>query len=287
MINAELVLATRGLTNSTNGLITFRVNVPLFIWTEILTHKRFARNASSARAMSTSRYVDMGHYTPETFYSQGKGMQSSNTPIKYQKIARALWGMGWHTSTLFAALLDKLGVAKEQRNRLVNPTKFVTGLVTGTEDAWKEFLKLRNHHAADKAMQFTAQVISSKIAMLNNQCAAHTWRYSDEHIPYCDYTLKSNQERIKVAAARIARVSYNRPPNGKNDFELADSLLKERHYSPFEHIAFYVRDPGLSAIFSKPTDSHTSGIAIPDNKYGWLWGWGWKSARVIEENKMR
>lgn len=280
-MKVDLIKATRGVAGSQNGLITFRIECPIYCWTELLTHRRLSRNASSARAMGTTRYLSMGNYVPDTFYSGGKGMQSSDTPIKYQWLAKFLWNNAFKSASFYTRLLEKLGVAKEQRNRLIPPTKIIAGIVTGTEDGWKHFLSLRNNPNADKAMQELAVEIDWIIRKLDYD--SNNWTYSDWHIPYSpddgDF-----EHRAKVAAARIARVSYNRPPNGKDDLALANQLLKDKHLSPFEHIAVFVRDPGLSALCCKPEDTLHTGIAIPAHKYGWLSGWGWRTYRSMVES---
>lgn len=283
-MKVELVKATRGLRDTRNGLITFRIEVPLFVWTEVLTHRRFSRNASSARAMSTNRYLDMGNYTPETFYSGGKGMQSSNTPIKQQWLARLMWNSAFMSASFYTRVLERLGVAKEQRNRLIPPSKYVAAIVTGTEDAWRHFLMLRNNSSADKAMQYLARHVEKNIHDLNNPdvSSSRHWNYNDWHIPY-DPMEGDFKQRAKIASARIARVSFNRPPNSKTDMELADSLLRDKHLSPMEHIAVFVKSPGLSALCCKPKDTVQSGIAISTHKYGWLDSWGWQTYRSMVE----
>jgi len=288
MIKVELLKATRPLSREKNGLISFQIEVPLYVWTEVLTHRRFARNASSARAMSTERYVDMGYYTPDTFYKQGKGMQSSNEPIRHQWLARAIW----HTTTKLTQIgtrqLERLGVAKEQRNRLISPNKIIRAIVTGTEDAWKSFLVLRNHHTADKAMQELAARINSEIYRLEYWRIDYTqgsgiamnvdehailttvsgmymvelpkthydnWTYSDYHYPFTG--------EIESIVAQIARVSYART-KGKDDKALYDALWKDGHHSPMEHIAYWKKYPEKSCYTTKDIDTQ-----IDEYIYGW------------------
>jgi thymidylate synthase ThyX len=221
-MKVELLKHTKGNSVSCD-LYTFRVEVPLYIWTEILTHRTFARNASSARAMSSKRYVRMGNYVPDTFYSQGKGMQSSTIPVKHQWLARFIWNMFFVLSTFFVKVLEKLNVSKEQRNRLVPPTKIVAGIITGTGTAWDAFLKLRDSVEADTAMQELASQI--RILKDNSQPV-----FSDVHNPF--------DSDLVTAIAKVARVSYNRE-SGKEDGSLVRSLAENGHMSPFEHFALF------------------------------------------------
>lgn len=272
MIKVELLKATRPVGLKSHGLISFQIEVPLYVWTELLTHRRFSRNASSARAMSTERYVNMGYYTPEYFYTQGKGMQSSNDHIAQQWLATQIWHATMRVCQFSANLLERLSVAKEQRNRLIPPTKIVRGIVTGTEDAWKAFLLLRNHHTADKAMQEFAGKIQSEIYKLEYwrtdvipvsgqmlisswdtssgyalvefpKTHYDNWTYADTHLPF--------EGDIENIVAQVARVSYART-KGKDDKALYEALWKDGHLSPFEHIAYWSTEPKLSCYTTKP-----------------------------------
>ena len=63
--------------------------------------------------------------------------------------------------------------------------------------------------------------------------------------PKSGYTMTYNtdENKIKIATARCARVSYTvtgeeeRSPNYENDLKLHDRLAKSGHWSPFEHCA--------------------------------------------------
>lgn len=235
-------------TNSTNvvvlaatkqeyGIISLQIECPLYVWTELLTHRNFARNASSARAMGTKRYTDMGFYLPSIFYTQGIGMQASESPIARQFLARVIWKSAVTFSSTCAWLLERLHVAKEQRNRLVPPCKMIRGIVTGTEDAWEAFLMLRYHRAADKAMYQLAEQINTAIKNV-------TWSTSLYHNPYPMSDLSSS-------VAKVARVSYNRS-KGKDDTALVQSLNEQGHLSPFEHVARWTLFPYKSVLARLP-----------------------------------
>jgi len=75
-------------------------------------------------------------------------------------------------------------------------------------------------------------------------------------IPYTeDQKLWLNEQRIKIATARCARVSYTvvgeegKKPNYENDIKLYDRLLESGHYSPFEHVALCKHDSKNYANF--------------------------------------
>lgn len=256
-INVELILATRGDEKSSNGIITFVIDVPYYVWVEILTHRRFARNASSARAQKTNRHIDMGYYIPDVFYKQGDGMRSSDDGIEQQEVAKNIYLDVWEYSIQAARKLSELGVAKEQSNRVISPIKMIRGIITGTEDGYKHFLKLRNNKNADKAMQIFARQISEKVDGI-------TWKISKNHVPFND-----GKSTYGEVAARIARISYGNPQFGKTDKELGEKLIKDGHWSPMESIAFWTLLPKSSALCCKPEDLH--------------FGFGWQTYRAILE----
>jgi thymidylate synthase ThyX len=239
-IDVKILAATRPMGFGKYGLVSIEYVVPLYIHTEILTHRRFSRNASSARAMSTTRYAGLGYYMPPQFYQSQKGMEASAQPIKHQWLARMVWSAAIQGTELAARVLERLKVAKEQRNRLIAPAKMVKGIITGTESAWQSFFHLRNNKNADTAMQVFAR--EAYHAIINTR-----WSYDTIHAPYDIDPL--------VNAARAALVSYAKIES-IDDYKLANRLLKDGHMSPFEHYAVWRLQPTLSNLTCSSNDVH-------------------------------
>ena len=233
--SVKILAASRPYENSKDGLITIQCEIPSFIHMELLTHRNFARNSSSNRAMSTERSINMGFLLPEVFYTQGEGMRSSREPIKHQKLAGLLWSASINFSIFITRLLERLEVSKEQRNRLIPPTKYVRSIVTGTEQAWKDFLVLRLSEYADVEMYRFALLVDRAIKDV-------TWQYSNYHTPYAMLDIEST-------VARIARVSYNRT-KGKDDKKLYTELVAMGHFSTLEHMAIWLDNPHRS-VYTK------------------------------------
>lgn len=226
-ILVEPILATRADPEQRNGLITLRVQVPQYIWLEIMTHRMFARNASSSRAQSPRRHMAMGYYIPEVFYEDRAGMRVGypvNPDINVQ--AARIYEDAWRKMEEAVQALSELGISREQANRLLPTIKIMTGIITGTERAWQHFLSLRLSENADVAMQRFARKVDDLLKTVE-------WNYSTVHIPYDD-----GSHDPRIAAAKIARVSYL----GKavtDDMALAERLLTDGHLSPFEHIVWF------------------------------------------------
>lgn len=267
-MNVKLVKATapsKGLENF--ALYTFMVEVPYYIWAELLTHKRMARNASSNRAMKVDKNIGLGFYSPEAFYEKGNGMSSGKPlPEDIQKKARAIWEDIWIKSVEASRALDELGVSKEQASRVLPTFKTMKGIVTGTKGFWETFFKLRDHEAADSAMQSLAKKIKSDV--YNNSLIS----YSNEHCPFetpADEDLL-RKDKSKVWAARIARISYMGEGDVSKDIILGERLLSDGHLSPFEHSAEWKRSPLPSALHSQhDVDSWKETFGVIDYLYGW------------------
>lgn len=228
-------------------LYTFVVEVPYYIWAELLTHKRMARNASSNRAMKVEKNIGLGFYLPEVFYEKGNGMSSGNPlPEDIQKKAKEIWEDVWNKTMQASIALDELGVSKEQASRVLPTFKIMKGIITGTKRFWKTFLKLRDHPTADNAMQTLAKKIKTEIENPLNIS------YSTLHAPFELLTEKgfSREEKARIWAARIARISYMGEGDIEKDIKLGERLYFDGHLSPFEHTAEWKKSPAQSAVFS-------------------------------------
>lgn len=251
------------------ALITCKIEVPYYVWVELLTHKRFARNASSNRAMSVDKNLSsLGFYLPSKFFVQGTGMSSGDVidPEK-QEEALKIWNEVWKYCSKKSQKLSELGVTKEQSSRVLPTFKMMRGLVTGTQDAWNKFFELRISPLADTAMQEFAQKVKTVID-------EKEYQYSVLHLPYLTKEELDNdefnaEEILYVGAGRIARLSYGDISTKNNDMVLGQRLKNDKHLSPFEHSAGWVHNPWNSALCSKAED-------MAEN-------YGWESARATFE----
>ena len=263
MITADLVLATRPPPHRDGtvgpGLATFVVEVPAYVWMELLTHKRLARNASSARAQSHQRHAAMGYYVPAQWYRQGSWM-SPGDPLPYHEnsdVIALVEAYYENCERWIELIIDASdgGIAKEQINRLMPISRMMRGVVTGTEPAWRAMLALRNHPTADVVMQQLAVQIAAALD-------AAEWVSAWKHTPFAD------DGDVMTAAARIARVSAGAPgPGQRSDAQLAQDLIDQRHWSPFEHCATWIFNPKRSALCSVDDDLHH--------------GMGWQNHRSV------
>lgn len=271
-MEVEPVLLTKP-WDSAVGLATFYLKVPVYVWTELLTHKRLVRNASSSRAQSTSRHLLNGQYVPDVFYGDKAGMRVGDIlPAEMQTRAKEIYKEAWEQASLYVEALSSIGVSREQANRLLPTTKYIEGLVTATESAWSNFLYLRNSHSSDVAMHLVAGKIQEDLV-------SGEWVSRDYHFPFAKYY----GEDSNIMAGRIARISYSpsRSFSDQENFELGKRLRKDGHLSPFEHLAIYKINPLTSALCSMDGDRE---FQVEPNM-GTERYFGWENLRVvIEEN---
>lgn len=273
-MSAQLILATRPAEGVEVGLITFLLECPVYIWTELLTHRLSARNASSSRAQSATRHQAHGYYTPPVFYEVGEFMQSGMAlPLVVQAGVRQRWQDAHEGMYDAVREIDEYvksfglrGLSKEQINRPLPTTKMVRGVLTMTEAGWASFFGLRYHPTADTAMQILAELIYDTPV---------EWQHGLYHVPFSDGVVRDNghyHTQAPIAAARLARTSVDRPKVGKTDEELSQKLLADKHLSPFEHVCEFVELPLASALACRPADLDKN-------------GWGWQTYRsVVEQN---
>jgi len=110
-------------------------------------------------------------------------------------------------------------------------------------------------------------------------------RFDEEKVRYIALTSQSKmigqpkqewveKAKVKIATARCARVSYLNF-EGKDDYEadikLYDRLLKEGHYSPFEHVSRAMTEDEFETSIQGyvPFSCEDFDLMISDNSKGW------------------
>lgn len=229
-------------------IVSVEARYPRIIHAEMLTHRMFARNASSSRARPFKdmvREVMESPYVPEVFTAEKRGMQGGE-PIADQILSSSCWNRAMGYAVGQAESLHHRGVHKSICNRLLEPFGWITTLITGTH--WQHFFNLRDHEDAEPAMQKTARLIREAIeGSVPRETPVGGW-----HAPYAPRLRDgqwpaewvSTEAICRAAAARCARVSY-RAYDGSTSIEadlaLAEKLLEGSggygHWSPFEHVA--------------------------------------------------
>lgn len=205
-----------------------RLRLPRFVLSELLTHRKFSRNAGSSRAISIKRRIDMVEQNPVFPVEWGqnqRGMSASQLLDQESQIdANCAWKDAINHAIDAALTLDKLGVHRQLVNRVLEPFVWVDVIVSSTE--WDNFFMLRCNAKAQPEIRKIAEMMRQVLAdSIPTPVEWGSW-----HIP-----LAGDKA---VAVGRLARVSYEAgAKTDEEETELCQQLALDGHWSPFEHVA--------------------------------------------------
>lgn len=227
-------------------LTTMEVTLPRIVLAEFNTHRVFSRNSASSRAIPVEKRIEsvLAHpFIPDAFAANKRGMQAGETLSAIEQAAAAdAWMNAMHAAIMNARDLVKVGVHKQWANRLIEPFSWTTIVCTATE--WTNFFNLRISKLAQPEIRRAAEL------MLEAQQAStpKELRPGEWHLPYVTAEERTSTEPellVAYSTARCARVSFlARSVDASLDVTLHDSLLTNRHMSPFEHPAQHYGKPG-------------------------------------------
>ena len=242
MISAKVICDS--ISPSRVRLTTLELQYHRFVHSEMMTHRMFSRNASSSRAIPTTKMLEQIRSNPAMPIHWGKnqaGMQAREELSEIEiDVVKSDWNYASKRMTEIATLMSEMDLHKQIVNRILEPFQWIKVIVTATE--WDNFFKLRLHKDAQPEMMVLAEHM--KKAM--DESIPVELHPGDWHLPYVnladfDDSGAPISEAIKCSVARCARISFlnhdNSTPNIEKDIALADMLLAAGHMSPFEHIA--------------------------------------------------
>jgi len=268
-------------------LTTVKCVYPWFIHGEVMTHRVFSRNASSNRAVPTSKLLAEARdpklrAMPSFSVINAPGMQGGRPTTE---IERNRFAEYWHAAAMrtadIAEGLAQIGAAKQDVNRLLMPFTHARVLITATD--WRNFFGLRIH----KDAQPEARELAIAIWKAQGNSAPKLLQPGEWHLPYVtaeelaekDWSDDPISYHLKVSVARCARVSYESFETGRRSTIEEDLRLYERlvgsqpmHASPTEHQATpdqYVYDNEGNLLYDR------YGVRIWEQpyKHGNLRGW--------------
>lgn len=263
------------------GRITsFQLSLPLFIWPEVLTHKKFSRSASSLRATPIGKVLNdvlANPIEPLHWGKAQKGMQAERTmnPIE-TKAAQGLWRSAMRQAVRHAQdLSSDVDAAKQIANRVVTPFVRVHAIITSTD--YENFFALRTHPAAEPHIRALAWLMAD--AYYQNEPTKQS-----HHLPYITQEERStlDMETVqKASMARCARVSYvlhdGTKPSLEKDLALADRLMNPSNGT----VPDDMEPPHMS-----PAEHQATAHADPNHKSGNLDGWV-QHRQTLPKNVMR
>jgi thymidylate synthase ThyX len=234
-------------------LTTFVLRFPRFVLSEFNTHRMFSRNASSSRAIPTTKLMQQLRDDPVLPVEWGRnqsGMQAHDVlDAEAARQAEAGWLAARDGALVHAEQLRATGVHKQIVNRVLEPWMWASVIVSST--TYDNFFTLRCHADAQPEIKRLADLMrEAYTASVPTPRAAGAW-----HLPFTgpDDDLLSVEERKQVSVARCARVSYLTHVGTRDiaaDRQLHQRLLDAGHWSPFEHVAMAAPDARAFNNFS-------------------------------------
>lgn len=274
MFNAKVIADSVGYHGI--RIVSVAATYPRFIHAELMTHRAFARNAASSRAIPFIKFNGNGDLVPNCTVSMLKA-----NPVIPQFLGAEKAGMQageelngddrTDAISIIECLMDDaltacrrlhaLGLHKSIINRYLEPWSWITTLITATE--WNNFFRLRCHPDAERHFQLIASLIRDAI----RQSKPVKKEYGEWHLPYVELTdaidiarrgLQGGERDTiqKISAARCARLSYLTQDGERDiakDIVLADRLINRTdnviHASPLEHPAVCAHPDEVSGPF--------------------------------------
>lgn len=219
-------------------LVTLEIVMPRVVLAELTRHRVASFSVESSRAVSSKRKIQQVRESPVIPPYWGKEQRGMNPGDELEEwhleFARGEWEMAARGAAMSAEMLLSYGVHHSIVNRILEPFMWIRLYMTSVD--WDNLLNQRDHKAADPMMQEVARCIREA---LDNSTPTLVY-YGEWHAPLItqEEANAGRSNSLMIAAARIARVSYDtrRATTAEEDLELAQRLIQDNHWSPFEAI---------------------------------------------------
>ena len=229
-------------------LTTFHLRYPRFILSQVMTHRVFSRSAASSRAIPVAtqiRSIRADPAMPVEWSQNGRGMSPKSVLGEdLALVANDVYRQALDRMLGYCEDLAKLGVHKQYANRLLEPFAHIDVVLSATD--FKNFFALRLAHDAQNEIR----ILAEKMLDVLTESTPSFLMPEEWHLPYVlpEEESLSLDIRRKISAARCARVSYKAfnsdlPSSVEDDIKLCNSLIKDVHASPFEHVAMALAGP--------------------------------------------
>ena len=234
-------------------IVTFELEYPRFIHSELMTHRLFSRNAASSRAIPVSKMIEMVRDNPAAPIHWGKnqpGMQAKEELSGNELVdVKGEWVFAAHNAADSAEFMLSEGCHKQVVNRILEPFQWMKTVVTSTE--WDNWYWLRNHPDAQPEIKRLAEVMLEAFA---NSEAIPLFP-GDWHVPYYDNGTwiagvderNTLEEALAISASCCAQVSYRKLDDSlEKAQDIFAKLIESKpcHASPTEHQATPMGESG-------------------------------------------
>lgn len=273
-------------------IITFELEYPRIIHSELMTHRLLSRNAMSSRAIPIKKMIEQVQQNPAMPVRFGKnqpGMQDAgehSAQLGDGYSAEEWWKLAGLSAARFAAEFADAGYHKQIANRLLEPYQRMKTVVTATD--WNNFFWLRVDPDADPTIYELAKAMKEA----SDNSIPDPLEPGQWHTPYVDHVygfediddkecavfegycvldeenkpvMLTLEEALAVSASCCAQVSYRVLNTSKEKaLDIYGKLVSGNkvHASPFEHQA----TPMISEYSSSGYDPN---INVPEYTISW------------------
>ncbi len=211
---------------------------PYDVLAELNTHKLLVSSCESSRARpvyAVIKQVEEDPYVP-VFTMNQKGMSGAEIADKHL-LANAKHSYDYlrFEAVRQAKFMDSIGIHKQDINGILKPWMKVSIIITGT--SWDNFFTLRTSPAAKGAIRDFAV----EMKRLYDLSVPAPIALGELFLPYPDLSPVENVAKV----ASVSYANHGKDRSSEDAQRLYDSLLAERHWSPFAAVALAV-EPGYA-----------------------------------------
>ena len=233
-----------------NRLITFELEYPRFILSEVNTHRMLSKNSASSRAIPTSRMIELIRQNPAEPVFWGKNQPGMSAAEELSgddlRAAQESWFTAMEHALCALQDMTDAGLHKQIANRVAEPWCMMKTVMTGTHFA--NLYHLRRHPAAQPEFK---TLCDAMIKAENEFGDMNVLLPGQWHLPYIDVQETARGMRYfagaeevdletakKVSASCCAQVSYRRLDESVDKaLDIYGKLIESdpKHASPVEH----------------------------------------------------
>lgn len=269
-------------------IVSFELEYPRMIHSELLTHKMPSRNAASSRAIPIAKSIESVRNAPAMPVEWGKnkpGMQSDGE-IDDPESAKWMWIQAAKQAAERGEQMAAMGLHKQVVNRILEPFVFMKTVLSATE--FNNFYWLRDHPDADPTIRELARCMfeaSNQVPALQLLPGEWHFAYVDTDVGFDKTTYHIGDEEIdletakKIDAACCAQVSFRKLDTTiEKALSIYDRLAGSVpvHASPFEHAATPIQEPYFELNMHDYPSTWEKGITHMDRDF-YFWSGNFKS----------
>ena len=237
-------------------IITLEIEFHRFVLAEFNTHRNISKSFQSSRAVPTERLLELVSNSPAIPLYWGKNQPGMTAAEECEETIggcemypgddrESFWRETAKIASERALAMHEAGYHKQIVNRIIEPYLPVKGVVSGTARAWNDFLKLRDHAAAQPEIRALAIEIKDALSATKFK----NLRDGQWHLPYIGEEEEhlTLGDKVITSTSCCAQVSYRRLDKSEETANRVYDRLNlpeagafnddPPHFSPAEHIA--------------------------------------------------